>query len=166
VEILSTSDVEEREPASVEALAGAPVEARATASEQIGAPELVGETHGGPRSIETVREINPAAPEPVAAAGEIRAEVPGGIPGEATSLATPYLYSLEATTAGQAVSGPPTVPPAAETRQPPPVSESEPVREPPSSHTIPPPEPESPVHQVREKPANPRRGWWQRLIQS
>ena len=166
VEILSTSDVEEREPASVEALAAAPVEAHAMAVERVGAPELVSETQGDRGSIETVREIEPAAPEPVAAAGEIRAKVPGGIPGETPSLATPYLYSLEATTAGQAVSGPPGVPPVAETRQLLPISELEPVREPPSPDTTPPPEPKPPVHQVREKPPQPRRGWWQRLIQS
>ena len=28
------------------------------------------------------------------------------------------------------------------------------------------PEPAHPVETVTEKPANPRRGWWQRLIQS
>jgi hypothetical protein len=28
------------------------------------------------------------------------------------------------------------------------------------------PEPVHPVETVIEKPANPRRGWWQRLIQS
>jgi hypothetical protein len=28
------------------------------------------------------------------------------------------------------------------------------------------PEPAHPVETVIEKPANPRRGWWQRLIQS
>jgi hypothetical protein len=28
------------------------------------------------------------------------------------------------------------------------------------------PEPPHPVETVTEKPANPRRGWWQRLIQS
>jgi hypothetical protein len=164
VEILSTSDVEEREPVSVEALASAAMEAHASAIEQVGVPEFVSETRGGPGSIETVREIESAAPAPVAAASEIRAEVPGRIAGEPPG--SPYLSSLETTTAGQATSGPPAAPRADETRQVPPISESEPVGEPPLPDTAPPPEPKPLVRKVSEKPAQPRRGWWQRLIQS
>src|SRR5207244_4482123 len=99
VEIFSTSDVEEREPASVEVVASAPMEARATAIEPVGVPQFVSETHDRPGSVETVREIEPAAPERVATAGGLPAEVLQGIPGETPGLATPHLHSLEATTA-------------------------------------------------------------------
>jgi ribonuclease E len=158
VEILPTSDIEEHEPAWVEAGASAPMEAHPAAIEQIGTLERVSGPHGGRPHIEIVREIEPAA------AGETRAEVPRGIPGETPGSATPYHYSPETTTAERTAYDPPPAPPAAEALQRLPISESEPVREPPSPDTAPPPEP--PAHQVSEKPANPRRGWWQRLIQS
>ena len=161
VEILSTSDVEESEPASVEAVASAPSEAHPAAIEWGGAPEFASETQDSRGNMETVREIEPAA------AGETRAQVPGGIRGETPDLATPYLYSLETATAERTGSSPPAAPQSAEALQRLPISEPEPVREPLlSPDTTPPPPPEPPVHQVSEKPANPRRGWWQRLIPS
>jgi ribonuclease E len=164
VEILSTANVEEREDASAEPVASAPIEARAAEIEHTDAPEFVSATQGAQGGIEIVREIEPVIPE--RAAGGIRAEVSERIPGGTSGLeAASYLRSLAATTERQETDRSPAMP-AAEIPEGPPVSASEPVREQPSSDAARPPDPDPHAQQVGEKPANPRRGWWQRLIQS
>jgi ribonuclease E len=164
VEVLSTSDAEERAPALVEAVMSAPAEAGPAAVEPVGA-EFGSTAHGPPGGIEIVREIEPVTPERVAATGEIQSGVP--ITGELAGSARPHFYSLETTAplaGGGLPEAAPTASSAAEARLS--ISEAERVPEEPSPDRVAPKEPAPPVQQADEKPANPRRGWWQRLIQS
>jgi hypothetical protein len=157
VAILPTPGVEEQEPVVVEAIASPPTEARDAVIERVGPPEFASETYDRPESTQTGRAIENAALERVAAADEIRAESPGS--------ASPYPRSLEATGAEHAAGVSPSTP-AGETVLGQPIrDEMEPVSQAPSLDEAPPSE-SDPVHEVSEKPANPRRGWWQRLIPS
>src|SRR5207249_255917 len=122
---------------------------------------------------EIAREIEPAAPQPMAAIHEAQAERPAAMRDEGPGWASLYPLPTEAAGGEQAGGGPPAMPPA----ETPAVirGESEPTSAKPAPEIAPPPEPSpvdlspvdpSPVNQVVEKPANPRRGWWQRLMQS
>jgi ribonuclease E len=165
VAILPTPGVEEQEPVVVEAIASAPTEARDAVIERVGPPEFTNETYARPDSAQTGRNIEIAALEQVAATDEIRAEMSGRIRGESPGSASPYPRSLEATGAEQAAGVSPATP-AGETVLGQPIrGEPEPASQAPSLDEAPPSE-SSPVHEVSEKPANPRRGWWQRLIPS
>jgi hypothetical protein len=161
VEILPTPGVEEPEPVAVEAAASAPAEAGDAVIERVGAPEFTSETYHQPGSAQTGREVEIAVVEWVAA-DQMRAEVSEGFRGESPSTPSPYPRSHEATGPEQAGLLPAT-----------PAGESVPGQliegEPEPAAQAPSPDgalPSESVHQVSEKPANPRRGWWQRLIPS
>jgi hypothetical protein len=150
---------------AVEAIASVPTEARDAVAERVDPLEFASDTYHRPESTETDHPIETAALEQVAAAGEIRAEVSGGIRGESPGSPSPYPRSLEATGVEE-VAGVSPVTPAGETVLGQPIrSEPEPAPQAPSLDEAP-PSASDPVHQVSEKPANPRRGWWQRLIPS
>ena len=163
VAILPTPDVEEQEPMAVEAMASASTEVRDAVIERLSPPEFASETYDRAESTQTGREVETPALERVAAADEIRAEVSGGFQSESPGSAPPYPRSLEATGAEQATDVSPAAP-ARETVPGQPIGgEPEPASQTLSPHGAPPSES---VHQVSEKPANPRRGWWQRFIPS
>jgi ribonuclease E len=165
VAIMPTPGVEEQQPVAVEAVASTPTEARDAVVERVGPPEFASETYYRPESTQTGDPIEPAALERVAAADEIRAEVSGGIRGESPGSPSPYPRSLQATGAEE-VAGVSPATPAGETVLGQPIrGEPEPAPQAPSLDEAP-PSASDPVHQVSEKPANPRRGWWQRLIPS
>jgi ribonuclease E len=162
VEILPTPDVEQPEPVALETIASAPAEAPDAVIERLVSPEFVSETYHHPGSTQTGREVETAVVEKVTTADEMRAEVSGGFRGEGPGSASPYPGPLEATGEEQAGVLPAT-----------PAGESVPGQliegEPEPAAQAPSPDgalPSESVHQVSEKPANPRRGWWQRLIPS
>ncbi len=163
VMILPTPGVEEPEPVAVEAVAMASTEARDAVLEPVGTPEFASETYDRPESTETGRDIETAALERVAAADEIRAEVPGGIRGEGPGPVSPYPLSPQATGAEEAADVSPATPAEETVLEQPIRGGPEPTPQAPPLDEAPPSE-AKPVHQVSEKPANPRRGWWQRLI--
>jgi hypothetical protein len=148
---------------AVEAMASASTEAHDTVIERVSPPEFTSETYDRAESTQTGREVETPALERVAAVDEIRAEILGGFRSESPGSASPYPRSLEATGAEQAADVSPAAP-AGETVPGRPIGgEPEPASQALSSHGAPPSES---VHQVSEKPANPRRGWWQRFIPS
>ena len=163
--ILLTPGVEEHEPVAVEAIASAPTNPRDAVIERVGPPEFASETYDRPETTQTGRAIETAALEGVAAADEMRAEVPGEIRGESPGSASPYPRSFEASGAEQAAAVSPATPAGEAVLGQPIRDEPEPASQAPSLDEAPPSE-SSPVHEVSEKPANPRRGWWQRLIPS
>jgi ribonuclease E len=151
VEILPALDIEEAEPALVEARERWPIGASAGAFETASLPALAGDlspTIGGVSASESDR----------LPAGQF----------ESGGFETPHAASIGE---GADITEPSrtAAPPTAETEQGLPyVSETERVLE--TASTAAEPEkdraPALPVEAVIEKPANPRRGWWQRLIQS
>ena len=151
IEILPTPGVEESVPTLVEARANWPFESGTAAIETASLPALAGDPASNLESA-AASESGPPIADPVTVPGE-RGEfdmphrAPIGEPGEADRVT-------------QAAAAP-----TAESEQGVPfVSETERIRE-----TVAPaedPGPEHPVETVTEKPVNPRRGWWQRLIQS
>jgi len=165
VAILPAPGVEEQQPVAVEAIASALTEASDAAIERVGPPEFAGEIYDRPESTQTDRAIETPALERVAAADEIRAEVSGGIRGESPGSASPYPRSLEATGAEQAAGVSPAMPAGETVLEQPIRGEPEPAPQAPSLDEAPPSE-SNPVHEASEKPANPRRGWWQRLMPS
>jgi len=152
VEILPTPEVEETEPALVEARASWPDEVGAVAIETASLPALAGDGQAVSGNISAAGESEPGAAGPVERAGY---EAPHPHPSRETPDAEQDRR--------------PGLPPTAEAEQGVPyTSEMERELEPASAepelqHK---PEPAHPVETVIEKPANPRRGWWQRLIQS
>ena len=150
VEILPTPEVEESEQTLVEARASWPAEIGAAAIETASLPALAGDGQAVSEDISAAGESEPGAAGPVERVGyeasnpEPSRETPDG---ERESR--------------------PGSPPTAEAEQGVPFTremerELESVSaEPEQQHT-----PAHPVETVTEKPANPRRGWWQRLIQS
>jgi ribonuclease E len=163
VAILPTPGVEEHEPMAVEAMASASTEAHDTVIERVSPPEFTSETYDRAESTQTGREVETPALERVAATDEIRTEVSGGFGSESPGSASPYPRSLEATGAERAADVSPAAP-AGETVLGQPIGgEPEPASQALSPHGAPPSES---VHQISEKPANPRRGWWQRFIPS
>ena len=148
VEILPLPQPEESEPSLIEARTSWPVEVSAVAIETASLPALAGEPPPGLAGI--------------AAAGENEAPGSGAI--ETARVDVPHLQPIgEAPDEDAGGAAPPT----AESEQGVPyVSETERVLETVAAAPELAPEPPHPVQTVTEKPANPRRGWWQRLIQS
>ena len=158
VEILPTPEVEETEPALVEARANWPTEVGAVAIETASLPALAGDRLLDARDIVAVSEgepdraapigsadhgiPHPLPPEEISKPGEISKvedeERPGPLPTAEAEQGLPYISETERELESA----------AAESERP---------------HDR---EPAHPVETVTEKPANPRRGWWQRLIQS
>ena len=151
VEILPAPDIEEAEPTLVEARERWPIEVSAVAIETASLPALAGDPSsdiGGTSSSGS--EPPPAGP---VESGEF--EAPHAPPiGEGAGIAEP--------------SRPAALPTAESEQGLPYVSETERVLE--TASTAPESEKEQelahPLRTVTEKPGNPRRGWWQRLIQS
>jgi hypothetical protein len=143
--------VEENEPALVEARTSWPVEGNAVAIETASLPALAGDPASDPAVI--------------AAAGEDETQSSGAIETARVDVEHPYQIGEAPATEETGRAAPPT----AESEQGVPyVSETERVLETVSAAPEPAPaqEPPHPVQTVSEKPANPRRGWWQRLMQS
>jgi hypothetical protein len=148
VEILPSTDTEEIEPGLVEARANWPIEISAVAIETASLPALAGDSaaefgeFGTPSENQTPQteaseHADPTPPPSPDAdsAGAEEASYPETLPNAETEQGVPY------------------------------VSTAERILEPASSSAAPEPSPTHPVQTVTEKPANPRRGWWQRLIQ-
>jgi ribonuclease E len=151
VQILPVPDFDQAQPTLVEARQSWPIELSAVAMETASLPALAGDP--SPDIVgDSASEIEPSPKGPVDS-GVIETPHAPAI-GEGTAIAEP---------------GRPTMPPTAESEQGvPSVSATERVLETTSifSETQKEWEPAPPVQKVTEKPANPRRGWWQRLIQS
>ena len=152
VEILPTPEVQESEQTLVAARASWPDEIGAVAIETASLPALAGDGQASTENISAAGESEPGAAGPADRAGY---EAPYPQP------------SREAPDAER--ESRPGSPPTAEAEQGVPYT-SEMERELESASAEPEqqhkPEPAHPVETVTEKPANPRRGWWQRLIQS
>lgn len=152
VEILPTPEMVESEPMLEEARASWPAETGALAIETASLPALAGDQSIAVQTVITIGEGEPERDAPIVAmdhrpvhphpAGEAPEaegkEQPGSRPTAEAEQGVPYASETERE-----------LEPAA--------AESEPQREPESA---------VPVETVIDKPANPRRGWWQRLIQS
>jgi ribonuclease E len=151
VEILPTPEVEESEQTLVEARASWPDEIGAVAIETASLPALAGDGQASAENISAADEGEPGAVGPLEMAGY---EAPHPEPSRETSD-------------GDRESRPGS-PPTAEAEQGVPyASDMERELESASAELEQQqPEPAHPVETVTEKPANPRRGWWQRLIQS
>jgi ribonuclease E len=157
VEILPTPELIEGEPDLVETRATWPEEVGVVAVETASLPALAGDGPANTAEIPAGNHGEPGGAAPVDSAGS----------------ATPYPQPARETpvreTADTAAEDRSASPPTAEAEQGVPFSsESEREFEPASAeleqrYT---PEPAHPVETVTEKPTNPRRGWWQRLIQS
>ncbi|HEX4615442.1 MAG TPA: ribonuclease E/G, partial [Stellaceae bacterium] len=152
VEILPTPEVQESEQTLVEARASWADETGAAAIETASLPALAGDGQANRESISAAGESEPSAAGPL----------------EMSGYEASHHERSEETSDGDRESRPGS-PPTAEAEQGVPYnSEMEPELEPASveveqQHKL---EPAHPVETVTEKPANPRRGWWQRLIQS
>jgi hypothetical protein len=152
VEILPTPEVVESDQALVEARASWPSEIGPARIETASLPALAGD---GQASTETLPAGGENEPVAAGAADEAGSEAPHSQAWRGAPDGDPE--------------GRPGSPPTAEAEQGVPyVSETERElesvsAEPEQQHK---PEPAHPVETVTEKPANPRRGWWQRLIQS
>jgi ribonuclease E len=151
VEILPAPDIEEAEPALAEARGNWPIEVSVGAFETASLPALAGDLSP---HIEGV------------AAGESERSPAGQV--ESSGFEVPHASSIGE---GGDIAEPsrPAAPTTAESEQGLPyVRETERVLETASTAAEPEKErvPALPVEAVIEKPANPRRGWWQRLIQS
>ncbi|MFL5270171.1 MAG: Rne/Rng family ribonuclease [Stellaceae bacterium] len=150
VEILPAPEIEESEPALVEARANWPAEAGVVAIETASLPALAG--------------------DPPADFGRITPTVEGAFP-DAGAVESEGADAAPSQPIGEdAVNGEPDRPaalPTAESEQGVPfVSEGERRVESASAEPELKPTPPHPVETVTERPANPRRGWWQRLMQS
>ena len=152
VEILPTPEVQESEQTLVEARAGWPAEIGAVAIETASLPALAGDGQAGAENISAAVEGEPGA---AGAAERAGSEAPHNQPSREAS--------------GAERENRPGSPPTTEAEQGVPYT-SEMERELESASAEPKqqhkPELAHPVETVTEKPANPRRGWWQRLIQS
>ena len=153
VEILPTPEVEESEQTLVEARASWPDEIGAVAIETASLPALAGDGQVEQRKPSLRRaKLNRARRDPLTGPG-LRRRIPQ--PSREAPDGDPESRPGSPPTA-EAEQG---VPYASEMER-----ELESVSaEPEQQHK---PEPAHPVETVTEKPANPRRGWWQRLIQS
>ena len=152
VEILPTPEVEESDQTLVEARTSWADESGAGAIETASLPALAGDAQVSSSDISAVDEGEPSAAGPV----------------EMAAYEAPHHQPSRETPEGGRESRPGS-PPTAEAEQGVPYT-SEMEREleaasaePEQQHK---PELAHPVETVTEKPANPRRGWWQRLIQS
>src|SRR5262249_30201339 len=124
-------------PSSVAALSSASPDAGAGGIEAASLPELAGDHPIGLHAVAEASEAGPPASEPVDSIAE------------ADALETPLARR------GEPAVGPDQGLPIPRDSD----------RIPETSHR-PVSEPFDPVQSVSEKPANPRRGWWQRLLQS
>jgi len=97
-----------------------------------------------------VSDSVPSVPKPV--------EAPGVMQEETVGSSLPHLHPVEVPTLGVAAG------PAEQAL--PSTGGTERLREQASPDAAPQPEPERPDRTVIEQPSTPRRGWWQRLIQS
>jgi ribonuclease E len=152
VEILPTPEVQESEQTLVEARASWPDEIGAAAIETASLPALAGDGQASTENISAAGESEPGAagradragyeasyPQPSREASDAERESrPGSPPTAEAEQGVPYTSEMERELEGASA-------------------------EPEQQHK---PEPAHPVETVTEKPANPRRGWWQRLIQS
>ncbi|HEY1430138.1 MAG TPA: Rne/Rng family ribonuclease [Stellaceae bacterium] len=151
VEILPTPEVEESEPTLVEARASWPIEVGAVAIETASLPALAGDPLTDARDIVAINEGEPDRAAPV---GGVNHGMPHPLPpGEIPQVEKERSGPLPTAEAEQGL---------------PYISETERELEPAAveSERQHDQEPAHPVETVTEKPANPRRGWWQRLIQS
>ena len=152
VEILPTPEVQESEQTLVEARASWPAEIGAVAIETASLPALAGDGQAGAENISAAVEGEPGA---AGAAERAGSEAPHNQPSREAS--------------GAERENRPGSPPTTEAEQGGPYT-SEMERELESASAEPKqqhkPELAHPVETVTEKPAHPRRGWWQRLIQS
>jgi ribonuclease E len=148
VEILPTPEVQESEQTLVEARTGWPDEIGAVAIETASLPALAGDGPASGENISAAGESEPAAAGPAdtdgheapsrdAPDGERESRL-GSPPTAEAEQGVPYTGEMERELESAS-------------------AELEQQRN---------PEPAHPVETVTEKPANPRRGWWQRLIQS
>ncbi len=151
VEILPAPEVEESQPMLVEAHVNSPVKFGTIAIETASLPALAGDPPITSESIGAANESERGSAAYVAndgveaphsvptheAAEADRANPAEGIPTTESEAGVPYVSETER---------------LFETASAAPMQERE-------------PEPALPVQTVTEKPANPRRGWWQRLIQ-
>ena len=157
VEILPTLEVQESEQTLVEARASWADDSGAVAIETASLPALAGDGQTSSENLSAAGESEPGAARPADMAAY-----------EAPHHEPPHYERSEETPDGawESRSG---SPPTAEAEQGVPYA-SEIERELESAFAEPEqphkPEPPHPVETVTEKPANPRRGWWQRLIQS
>ena len=152
VEILPTPEVVEREPALEETRASWPTESSAVAIETASLPALAGDRPAGEQDLDAIGK---------------------GQPGRATPFASGHGDAVNphpaASPPGAEIGEQQSQPPTAEAEQGVPyIGETERELEPAAAaagqqHEA---EPADPAETVTEKPANPRRGWWQRLIQS
>jgi hypothetical protein len=142
----------ESEPTLAEARASWPVEADAVAIEAASLPALAGDAPTDARKIIPIREGGPERAAPADSADEDapKARLPSEEPEVEEARPAEPIPTAEPEQG---------VPYAGQTEREP---------EPAAAGSSPPhePEPAHPVETVTEKPANPRRGWWQRLIQS
>jgi hypothetical protein len=157
VEILPTLEVEEREQTLVEARASWADDSGAVALETASLPALAGDGQASSENLSAAGESEPGAARP--------ADTPAY---EAPHHEPPH-FERSGETPDEGWESRSGLPPTAEAeRGVPYASEMERELEPASAEPEQPhnPEPAHPVETVTEKPANPRRGWWQRLIQS
>jgi ribonuclease E len=152
VEILPTPEVQESEQTLVEARASWPDETAAVAIETASLPALAGDSQASTENISTAGESEPDA------AGSA----------DETGPEAPYVQPSREAPDGARESGPGTPPTAEAEHGVPYTSEIELELESASAELEQQHKPAAahPVETVTEKPANPRRGWWQRLIQS
>jgi ribonuclease E len=157
VEILPTPEVQESDQTLVEARTSWAEDGSAGAIETASLPALAGDGQVSSADISASEEGEPGA----------------AIPVETAAYEAPHHPALHHERSGETPEGEQGSPPgslrSAEAEQGVPYTgEMERELEPASAeleqqHK---PEPAHPVETVTEKPANPRRGWWQRLIQS
>jgi hypothetical protein len=157
VEILPTLEVQESEETLVEARASWPDDSSGAAIETASLPALAGDAQTSSENLSAAGESEPDAARPADMAAY-----------EAPRHEPPH-YERSGETPDEAWESRSGSPPTAEAEQGVPYA-SEIERELESAFAEPEqphkPEPPHPVETVTEKPANPRRGWWQRLIQS
>jgi ribonuclease E len=151
VEILPAREVDETQPMLVEARANSPVESGTIAIETASLPALAGDPPFASDGIGATAESERWNTAHLANAGF---EPPHSVPTQ-ESPEPDRASPVEAPPTAEAEPG---VPYVSETERLLETASAEPVQE--RS-----PEPALPVQTVSEKPANPRRGWWQRLIQ-
>jgi len=149
---LPTPEIQESEQTLAEARASWPAEIGAVAIETASLPALAGDGQASTENISAAGEGEPERAGPAERAGYEaphaqppregsdggRESRPGSPPTAEAEHGVPYTGEMERELESA----------SAEPEQPP---KSEPVH---------------PVETVTEKPTNPRRGWWQRLIQS
>jgi ribonuclease E len=163
VEILPTPEFVDSEPDLAESRASWPDEVGAVAIETASLPALAGD--GPANTAETAAAGHGGEPGRAPSAESAGPETPHPQPASETPASeTPARETADTAAEARSV-----LPPTAEAEQGVPYSnETEREFEPASAELEQryKPEPAHPVETVTEKPTNPRRGWWQRLIQS